>query len=1269
MTESALPDTQGASTTDPLDARRETVARAVAQWTRHLVDLGGRNNLLWYRDLRTGTLDLSNAHPSGIALLMTGRPTKLSDIVREAGAFEEARRRVRAIAAKSRELSEERGVETCFVAFGLATWDLGGTGRPPAAPVLLRGATLRATDAAGSDHVLDLTPHVEFNPVLEHYLRGERGIDVDADALEALSTAGSGFDPYPVYADLSERCLSIPGFSVTARVVLANFSYTKLPMVADLAAQGDSLATHDVVAAIAGDRSALGAVRVDVPRRTRDPVLDDAAATLVLDADSSQQAAIEAARSGAHLVIQGPPGTGKSQTIANLMAALAADGKRVLFVAQKRAAIDAVIGRLDRVGLSDLVLDLYDGARARRRVTADLARALEEAPQGSDLDALVRASATRIPESRRVQVESATALDEHLHAMHDSRPPWQVSAHEVMTAVSALSRRPHPPRSRVRLRGEVLSGLGADDRDAAALELARLAAVGAWRDDGAADPWFGASLPTTDDAVAARDRVERLAGGGIDALHDTLAEVLVGLRLPRDQSLTAWGATLATLASVRDTLEVFRAEIFDTPLDDAVAASAPRSARRSGALRHGWWERRRILKAARGLLRPGPPPADLHAALSRARGQRNEWRDLAGGGGRPEIPADLDRARREHARVLSDVIWLQERLPAEPGRVPLVDLDRSELTEVLAHLAATPDRLAVVPTVRAPLDDLTEQGWGELIADLAARRVPADRVADEVHHVWWSSLAEELALHDPAIGGHAGEHLRSRLDRFVEADRAVIDAGAQEVHRIVIDRVQRLLAAHPEQAATLRAEGARRRGGRTLRELLPLTADLATRVRPCWVMSPLVVASVLPPGRWFDTVIFDEASQVPPAEAISAISRADQVVVAGDGDQLPPTTFFTTVVDDETPTGPPGESGPLTEGLESILDVLTAVLPVRRLRWHYRSLDERLIAFANHEVYDGSLITFPGARREDVLTLEVVDGQGLVDEHSATVESTRAEVRQVVRLVLEHARERPQESLGVITLGLPHALRIEEELRAALAEAYDGTALTPFFAEDRPERFFVKNLERVQGDERDAVILSIGYGKTPHGRVLHRFGPLNQEGGERRLNVAITRARRRMTVVSALRAEDLDPVRLKARGAMMLRDFLAYAATGGVRESAPVATDRSDRDALLADLGDRLAEQGLVVHRGVGTSANRIPLVVEARHPGIPAVAVESDGRAYAAIPGVRDRDRLRSEQLRRVGWQTVRVWERDIYRDPAREVERVRAAASRAHDREDSRG
>ena len=413
--------------------------------------------------------------------------------------------------------------------------------------------------------------------------------------------------------------------------------------------------------------------------------------------------------------------------------------------------------------------------------------------------------------------------------------------------------------------------------------------------------------------------------------------------------------------------------------------------------------------------------------------------------------------------------------------------------------------------------------------------------------------------------------------------------------------------------------------------------------------------------------MFDEASQVPPAEAVSAISRARQVVVAGDSRQLPPTSFFTTVTDGDPAAV--GADEAITEGVESILDVLAAALPSRRLSWHYRSLDERLIAFANAEVYEGSLVTFPGTGIDPVVRLVPVEGLGIIGEGDAALESTPTEVDRVVELVLEHARTRPDRSLGVIALGIIHATRVEEALRHALAGADD--AVLAFFDEDRPEPFFVKNLERVQGDERDDIVLTVGYGKTPHGRVLHRFGPLNLEGGERRLNVAITRARRSMTVVSAIAADDLDPARLRARGAVMLRDFLSYAAGGplpgvpadgrvdglgcrarGARSPAPVPSCSPTWPGGCAATGWSCTRTSARrPTRSTSPSRTR-------RTPAGWCWRWSPTGPQYAAMRTTRDRDRLRAEQLERLGWRHLRVWSTDVFRDPARDVSRILEAA-----------
>ncbi len=1263
------------------DPRVARVAAARAAWTRHLVDLGGRNTLLWYRDLPTGTLDLTTAHAGGVAGLLAGRPTRLSDLVREPGALEEARRRTRAIAAKSRELAEERGILTGFLAIGMASWAVrlpdGRTApRAPAAPVMLRACTLRPTGAAQGDYVLDLGGDLELNPVLVHYLASEQGITLDEEHLESLATSGQTFDPYPVYAALAQACAGVPDFAVTPRLVVGTFSYAKLPMVADLAAQGDALADHDVVAALAGDPDALRAVRSELDS-SRLGLDDPERDVLVLDADSSQQEAIEAVRSGSHLVVHGPPGTGKSQTIANLIATLAADGKRVLFVAEKRAAIDAVVGRLDRVGLGDLVLDLHAGAHGRRRVARELVDALDrlgrpEAARGRAGTPAPDPTTSRVTAPAAVRRGAADRLTEHVRSLHERREPWGVSLHEVQEAVSAFATLPAPPRSRVRLRGEVLAALERDELSATATAITTVASLADWDADGADDPWFGAGIRTAEEAAEARERVERLAGGQVDATAHVLADVFRGIQLPEAPTTNDWGQVLATVGEVRDTLEVFRPEVFDIPLDDLVTATGSSAYRRSVGSDLGLLDRWRLRRQARALLRPGRPPADLHAALASASAQRVAWRQLAGSGGRPEIPVELDRARVSHAALVADLEWLDAHLPAtdpaaegpaEAAVTALVDLDLASLRARVDALAASAGRLGVVPAITTALDELTASGLRPLVDDLRSRAVPAERATAEVEWVWWSSLSEEIALRDPRVAAHDGRALTRSVGEFAEADRAVVEANAARVVAAVGDHVAEVSREHPEQETYLRAEGARARRLAPLRDLVTRCPDLVTAVRPCWVMSPLVVASVLPPGQWFDVVVFDEASQVPPAEAVSAISRARQVVVAGDSRQLPPTSFFTTVTDGDPAAV--GADEAITEGVESILDVLAAALPSRRLSWHYRSLDERLIAFANAEVYEGSLVTFPGTGTDPVVHHVLVDGHGIVAEGEAAVETTTTEVDRVVELVIEHARTSPDRSLGVIALGITHATRVEEALRRVLADLDDD--VLAFFDEDRPEAFFVKNLERVQGDERDDIVLTVGYGKTPHGRVLHRFGPLNIEGGERRLNVAITRARRSMTVVSSIAAADLDPARLRARGAMMLRDFLAYAAGGPLPGVASAAVQPDDvpapvagaRSVVLADLARRLRAHGLVVHEDVGSSLDPVDLAIEdPARPGRMMLAVESDGPQYAAMRTTRDRDRLRAEQLERLGWQHVRVWSTDVFRDPARDLSRILEAA-----------
>jgi hypothetical protein len=428
-------------------------------------------------------------------------------------------------------------------------------------------------------------------------------------------------------------------------------------------------------------------------------------------------------------------------------------------------------------------------------------------------------------------------------------------------------------------------------------------------------------------------------------------------------------------------------------------------------------------------------------------------------------------------------------------------------------------------------------------------------------------------------------------------------------------------------------------------------------------MSPLLVAQLLPPGC-FDVVIFDEASQILPADAVPSLLRAPQAVIAGDSEQLPPTTFFATDTEADIETEPDDATATaLTTGLESLLDVASALLAPGFLRWHYRSLDERLVGFSNAHFYERTLTTFPSPLVLEAAAAEACLTHVMVDSEHDSAESASREVDRVVELVLDHARHRPLETLGVIAMGIAHAERITETLRRARAAAPDDDELEPFFDDDAEERFFIKNLERVQGDERDAIILSIGYAKGPNGRLSHNFGPLNQSGGERRLNVAITRARRRMTLVSSFGPTDIDLNRTNARGVELLKDYMMYAAASG-GTAGQSATARATGgaaggtlDPFLTHVRGWLAALSLPATPTVGQSNYRIDFALAHPTDASRGLAVECDAHTYSAARTTRDRDRLRPEALQRLGWHVHRVWSAQWFRDPQGEAERIRDA------------
>jgi DNA polymerase III epsilon subunit family exonuclease len=1224
------------------DDRVAAVERAVRTWVGQLVDLSARNNLLYFRDLKAGTLDLGDEPSASVLEVLAGRGVSLRRLFPDSEARQAAVKRARVIHNRAREHFEERGLETLFLACGMATWDEQRGAAVPSAPVLLCPARLTPRGAAQDEFELAITADAEVNQTLIHALETEFDCKCDPETLLASAGIEGAIDTVDelrvAYDWLCEQAADVPGFEVRPRFVLGTFAYAKLPMVKDLEGSIEAMVRHDLIAALAGDEAAQAAIRqrrvaVDPTQPDRTPPADE---FLVLDADHSQNYAINALLAGQDLVIKGPPGTGKSQTIANLISTLVARGKKVLFVAEKRAAIDAVLRRLEDVGLDDLVLDLHGGVGSRREVAQRLNAALATNAQ----IARPRLEAEhRLLETRRAE------LNAHVEALHAKREPWGVSVFEAQTRLLALG---DSSPTHVRFRGPQLEALSDDAIERAKEELRAYVGLGGLTLADSGLPWARGNVVSADEARAAQSLVDTLLTDLIPVIEHRLRAAAdeAGMNSPSD--FGDWAPRLDLWERMSETLELFENQVYELPLDEHLTALAPLA--RSGASRLGasltsgaYRAARKVIKAH---LRDGKRlgPAELYKRVERAAGERSEWARL-GGGDRPRVPDGLPGLAATYRQAQQNL----EEVGHFAGT--LVEGTADEILAQLQSLRNDTVTLAKLPELHRLRSGLMLMGLTELLADLDARRPAGDEALALLEFAWLTSILDHVRLTDARIGAFDGEQHTRTLADFQEADRLHVDTTAQRVRRACAERAIAAEEQFEQQGALIREQAARKRKHMSVRQLFAAAPDVMTTLKPCWAMSPLVVSQLLPGDRpYFDVVIFDEASQVRPAEAMPAILRGHRVVVAGDERQLPPTAFFTSA--DPTQDSVELEGRVVVDsGFESILEALLPFLDFRMLQWHYRSRDERLIAFSNAHVYDRAMTTFPGVAGAHAIRHELVP---FTPGEYGGDDTTSAEVQRVVELIVEHAEARPDESLGVIAMGITHADRIEEALRRVLRERPD---LEDFFDEDRPERFFVKNLERVQGDERDAIILTIGYGRTPDGRMRYHFGPLNQEGGERRLNVAITRAKSRMTVVSSFAATDMDPDRCRARGVDLLRHYLQYAATRG---------EQLDRQVLEApvlnpfeiDVRDTLTRAGIPLVCQLGASGYRIDFA--AKHPTEPGrmvLAIETDGASYHSSPTARDRDRLRQEHLERLGWRFHRIWSQDWFADKTRETERVLAA------------
>lgn len=1074
-------------------------------------------------------------------------------------------------------------------------------------------------------------------------------------------------------------------FSISRKSILGNFSYLKLAQAQKLKDFQGDIAGHTLLSAIAGDESARGELRdgvLDLSGESLDAI-PPADEFIILDADGSQSHVINAAVRGQNMVVVGPPGTGKSQTIANMIATLAARGKKVLFVAEKRAAIEAVSKRLDSVGLGDLILDMHDGSAARKRVAQGLETALDQT------------KSTLAPDTTILHRNLSTkrnALNRYEEALHETRQPWDISFFNAQIEILSV---PEKNRQEFRFLPSELNSLDGEAIQTAKEFLTEFLELDGLSIERGRGTWANSYESGT------LESVELVADAATTLTSALSALRLIPQAVEKAVSATDYGPvdSLISAIEMRQSIDrvdavykVFDSGIYDsdieTLLEDISPASSNAVVRLVSKLTSGRY--RTGKKTVLQLMRHPNDVSDraLYDALSDAVEVKKLWN------GRPPNETSVMKA---------GFIDLNDRLDSCREFVSNIEnfaclddlatqnfADLIQLVENLNSERETLSRLPQLAKIRRGLDDV---GAASFVDFIVGTTIASDQIVAALNFSWLSSIIDKTTIEDPRISGFSAGTQQTNVSQFQQLDKEHIAIGSSRVKRRWSENVVKLRDENPDESLIITRQARLRSRHMPTAELMSKTSKVLGGLKPCWVMSPLVVAEKLPPGQNFDVVIFDEASQILPADAILSLLQADQAIVAGDPKQLPPTTFFSSTeeeIEEEAKEDEiegedeeirafeaeveAGKKFALTSNIESILDVMMGALPAphgtRTLKWHYRSEDERLIAFSNAQpyLYDWQLVTFPGATGVEPVSHDSIEhSYDVVTAGSGEVgplSSSSSEVIHVVDLILQHAEDFPERSLGVIAFGITHANRIEETLRQARVDRPD---LDEFFREDVDDPFFVKNLERVQGDERDSILISVGYSKLPDGRMRYMFGPLNRQGGERRLNVAITRARKTCKVVSSFDAADMDPNRLKVDGTRMLKAYLEYADSGG-NDLGSASQVKPALNPFERDVQDAMYQRGINNVAQYGASGYWIDFA--AMHPeraGEPVLAIEADGASYHSSYSARDRDRLRQENLERQGWEFHRIWSTEWFRHREAEIDRLDISYRQAVTRRDS--
>ena len=1173
--------------TGSIDTRVSNVATPVwDEWREQLSLLGGDNPLLHFP--REPRIELSTGHPGGLARFFSGNPTFLRNLVRDDVALHRAKNSAILISDKNVELAAARGIDSVHLAVGTVEWS--NRGQSFCAPMLIRPVAMHRR---GDDVELQLRGSLTLNPALVRELHEQFGIALDDRTFVALTNDNGSFRPNGALDRLRGLIAHLDDVSVTPTLAVANLSDVAFEM-----SSAAEFLDHPILDVLGGNNNAQRFVHES--HSAVDPGHPDTRSLdtdrLILDADQEQERIVAHIVAGNSVVVATPAGTGTTQTIVNAIGELVRTGKSVLVVGPRRARLEAIRRRfrdlsLDGIGVSP------------SSIKSDLIRSIS------------RIEKTATPATTNVDAaleRMRTVLLEYRTALSDPDPRFGVS---VLDAIRELTRLSNSglALNEIALEPETVVAVtaGMDDAIDALMEIAELGQFDPSSIDSA---WRDANFTAADDAATALASASRLEGVSLPSLESLAAEILGPTPLGIGVSVDDVRVRVELLNGIAETLDKFTPELFDRSIGDFVIAYSPKTVGdKTPAL-----ARRRLKKLAKEFVRPGAHISDMVGSLRRADEQRAQWSAMVNAAYRPSVPSGITSLATLLPEVLSDIGTLNRAFDRRLDQMPF-----SDLATFAASLAKDADGIDTIHERSSRTDSIRAKGLAPLLSAFAGRIVTREIVESELKLAWWRGVLEAIIADRQQLLG-ADTSILDRLENdFTLVDRAHITGNSHKTAHALAEAWRIAVRDLPDEVAGLRL--ALKGGHATVDRLSDVAPTLVDVLAPVWCVSPYSVKS-LAKGQSFDVVMLVDAAAMSEAEAAPAIARGGQIVAFGDPVTDQPTPFTI------TPGAPDGSDG----AWASILDALAARLPALTLTTSYRPLGTSLAAQISTHLYSGAVSSWPLAESSiggSGLTFIGVDGAAPLNERTGRIEGVQSEVDAVVANVIEHATLHSDETLMVVSASAVTSSRIQEAIQAILPA---NRTLQDFFGRHDDEPFIVVTLNQASAITRDRVIFSVGFGRSPHGRVLSDLGALSLSNGPRLVAIAMTRATHHLTVVSCLTTAELREARMSA-GARALGEFIDDTLA---HVPAPTA-----HHPLLDDLGRRLERRGLVLLADV-------PGVPLAARSGDECVAIDIDDSVMNF--SLREGLRIRPAMLARCGWTYERVHELELFLSPDFVADRI---------------